>query len=153
MSGKIGETFRKQLESGKAVFNIFLKRVKRIMSSTLEEHAGMVSTGGKNVTYLSFADDIYALAEEEPELEVLVDSHGKTCPRYKMEISTRAEKTKQMTISANGIQWEIKAKRQQLGTATSFKYLGAIVSDKGSNRKILSRVAQATAVLTKLNPI
>ena len=41
---------------------------------------------------LRFADDIDALAEEEQELETLVESLDKTCTRYKMEIS--AENTK-----------------------------------------------------------
>ena len=45
-----------------------------------------------------------------------------------MEIS--AEKTKQMTNSANGIQREIKVKEQKLGTVKSLKYLGAVVSDQ-----------------------
>ena len=35
----------------------------------------------------------------------------------------------------------------------SFKYFGAVVSDNGSKPKILSRIAQATTALTKLNPI
>ena len=34
-------------------------------------------------------------------------------------------------VSANGIQREIKVKRQVLGTVTRFKYLGAVVSDDG----------------------
>ena len=68
-----------------------------------------------------------------------------------MEIS--AEKTKLMTNSANGIQREIKVKGQKLDTVTSFKYLGAVVSDDGSKPKVLSRTAQATAALTKLKPI
>ena len=68
-----------------------------------------------------------------------------------MEIST--EKTKLMTNSANGIQREIKVKGQKLGTVTSFKYLGAVVSDDGSKPEVLSRIAQATAALTKLKPI
>ena len=68
-----------------------------------------------------------------------------------MEIS--AEKTKLMTNSANGIQREIKVKEQKLGTVTSFKYLGAVVSDDGSKPEVLSRIAQATAALTKLKPI
>ena len=46
-----------------------------------------VSTGGINITNLRFADDIDALAEEEQELEALVESLDKTCTRYKMEIS------------------------------------------------------------------
>ena len=68
-----------------------------------------------------------------------------------MEIS--AEKTKLMTNSASGIQREIKVKGQKLGTVTSFKYLGAIVSGDGSKPEILSRIAQATAAVTKLKPI
>ena len=121
------------------------------MSDALEEHDGKVSIGGRNITNLRFADDIDALAEEEQELEALVESLDKTCTRYKMEIS--AEKTKLMTNSANGIQREIKVKGQKLGTVTSFKYLGAIVSDDGSKPEVLSRIAQATAALTKLKPI
>ena len=36
---------------------------------------------------------------------------------------------------------------------TSFKYLGAIVSDEGSIAEVLSRIAQATEALTMLKPI
>ena len=121
------------------------------MPDALEEHDGKVSIGGRNITNLRFADDIDALAEEEQELEALVESLDKTCTRYKIEIS--AEKTKLMTNSANGIQREIKIKGQTLGTVTSFKYLGAVVSDDGSKPEVLSRIAQATAALTKLKPI
>ena len=39
------------------------------MTDALEEHNGLVSTGGRNITNLPFADDIDALAEEEQELE------------------------------------------------------------------------------------
>ena len=133
------------------LFNIFLER---IMSDALEEHDGKVSIGGRIITNLRLADDIDALAEEEQELEALVESLDKTCTRYKMEIS--AEKTKLMTNSANGIQREIKVNGQKLGTVTtvtSFKYLGAVVSDDGSKPEVLSRIAQATAALTKLKPI
>ena len=100
------------------------------MPDALEEHDGKVSIGGRNITNLRFADDIDALTEEEQELETLVKSLDKTCTRYKMKIS--AKKTKLMTNSADGIQREIKVKGHKLGTVTSFKYLGAIVSDDAS---------------------
>ena len=67
-----------------------------------------------------------------------------------MEIS--ADKTNLMTNRANGIQAQIKVKGQKLGTVTSFKYLGVIVSDEGSKPEVLSRIEQATAALTKLKP-
>ena len=121
------------------------------MSDALEKHDGKVSLGGRNITNLRFADDMDALAEEEQELEALVETLDKTCTSYKMEIS--AEKTKLMTNSANGIQREIKLKGLKLGTVTSLKYLGAVVSDDGSKPEVPSRIAQATAALTKLKPI
>ena len=40
-----------------------------------------------------------------------------------------------------------------MGTVTSFKYLGAFVSDDGSKPEAPSRIAQATAAHTKLKPI
>ena len=81
---------------------------KWIMSDALEEHARRVSIGGRKITNLEFADDIDAQAEEEQELEALVESLNKTCTRYKMEIS--AEKTSLMTNSANGVLREIKGR-------------------------------------------
>ena len=123
------------------------------MSDALKEHNGKVSIGGRNITNLRFADDTEALAEEKQELEALVESLDKTGTRYMMEISAEKTKSKLMTNSANGIQREIKVKGQKLGTVTSFKYLGAVVSDDGSKPEVLSRIAQATAALTKLKPI
>ena len=126
--------------------------LERILPYALEEHDGKVGIGGRTITNLRFADDIDALAEEEQELEALVESLDKICTRYKMKIS--AEKTKLMTNSVNCTQREIKVKGQKLGTVTSFKYLRAIVSDEGSKpAEFLSRIAQSTEVLKKLKPV
>ena len=38
-------------------------------------------------------------------------------------------------------------------TVTSFKYLGSVITDEGSKPEILSRIAQATAALTRLKPV
>ena len=53
----------------------------RIMSDTLEEHSRRVSIGRRNITNMEFADDIDAQAEEEQELEALVESLDKTCTK------------------------------------------------------------------------
>ena len=42
---------------------------------------------------------------------------------------------------------------QKLETVTSFKYLGSVITDEGSKPEILSRIAQATAALTRLKPV
>ena len=52
------------------------------MSDALEEHNGKVNTRGRNITNMRFADDIDALAEEEQELEALVESVDKTYTNY-----------------------------------------------------------------------
>ena len=61
--------------------------LERILSDALEEHDGKVSIGGRNITNLRPADDIDAVAEEEQELESIVESLYKTCTGHKMEIS------------------------------------------------------------------
>ena len=43
--------------------------------------------------------------------------------------------------------------RQKLETVTSFKYLGSVIIYEGSKPKTLSRLAQATAALTRLKPV
>ena len=68
-----------------------------------------------------------------------------------MKIS--AKKTKLMTNNASGFNTEIKVNGQKLETVTSFKYLGSVITDEGSKPKLLSRIAQATAALTRLKPV
>ena len=81
MNGSIGEWFRTTVGVRQGcllsptLFNIFLEQ---IMSDALEEQNGKTSIGGTNITNLRFADDIDALAEEEQELEALVESLDKT---------------------------------------------------------------------------
>ena len=121
------------------------------MSAAQEEHDGQVRIDGRTIANLRLADDIDSLAEEEQELEGLVESLDKTCTRYEMEIN--AEKTKLMTNSVNSIQRENKIKRQKHGTVRSFKYLGAIISDKDPKPDVLLRITPALAALTKLKTI
>ena len=64
-----------------------------------------------------------------------------------------AEKTKLTTNNTSGIYTEIKVNGQKLQTVTSFKYLGSVLTDEGSRPQILSRIAQATAALTRLKPV
>ena len=58
-----------------------------------------------------------------------------------------------MTNNTNGINTEIKVNGQKLETVTSFKYLGSIIIDESSKPEILSRIAQATAALTRVKPV
>ena len=68
-----------------------------------------------------------------------------------MEFS--AKKTKLMTNNSSGINTKIKINGQKLETVTSFKYLGSVITDEGSKPKILFRIAQTIAALTRLKPV
>ncbi|WP_419592558.1 hypothetical protein, partial [Thiolapillus sp.] len=111
------------------------------MTGALEDHEGTVSTGGRRITYLRFANDISGLAGEEEELSKLVERLNKASTAYEMEIS--AEKTKLMTNNTSS----------KLETVTSFEYLSSVITDEGSKPEILCRIAQTTAALTRLKPV
>ena len=121
------------------------------MCEALDDHEGSVSIEGRLITNFSFADDIVENAEEEEEADVLVDRLDTTTTRYKMEIGP--DKTKVMTNNPNGFQREIKIKGQRLEEMENFKYLGAIISKEGSKPKILFRLVQTTAALSRLKII
>ena len=129
------------------LFNMF---PERITTDTLEDHEGTVSIGGRTITNLCSADDCNGLAGEE-ELAKLVEHLDKASTAYGMEIS--AEKTKLMTNNTTGINTEIQVNGQKLETVTSFKYLGSVKTDEGSKPEIFSRIAQATAAMTRLKPV
>ena len=75
------------------------------MTDVLEDHEGTVSTGGRTITNLRFADDIDGLAGEEEELAKLVEHLNKASTAYGREIS--AEKTQLMTNNTTGIDTDI----------------------------------------------
>ena len=130
------------------LFNIFLER---IMCETLDDHEGSVSIRGRLITNFRFANDIVVNTEEEEEAGGLVDRLNRTTTRYKKEIGP--DKTKVVTNNPNGFQREIKIKGQRLEEVENFKYLGAVISNKGSKPEILSRIAQTTAALSRRKTI
>ena len=146
------ETGSKQVRQGcllsPTLFNRFLER---IITDALEDHHSTVSTGGKRIINLCFANDIDGLAGEEEELAKLVECLDKAFTAYGTEIS--AEKTKLMTNNTSGINAEIKVYGQKLKTIRSFKHLGSVITDEGSKPEMLSRIAQTTAALTRLKPV
>ena len=152
-NGSTGEWFRTTVGVRQGcvlsptLFNIFLER---IMCEAFDDHESSIGIGGRLITNFRFADDIVENAEEE-EAGVLIDRLDRTTTRYKMEIGP--DKKKVMTNNPNGFQREIKIKGQRLEKVENIKYLGAIISNEGSKPEILSRMAQTTAALSRLNII
>ena len=52
------------------------------MTDTLEDHKGIVSTGGRTITNICFADDIDGLAGEEEEQANLAERLDKAFIAY-----------------------------------------------------------------------
>ena len=120
------------------------------MFDALEEHDGKVSIGGRNITNLRFADDKDAVAEEEQELEALVVSLDKICTRYK------GDQRREDQTDDKQCQWHPerdKGKRTEVRHCNKLQVPWNSVSDEGSKPEVLSRIAQATAALTKLKSV
>ena len=58
-----------------------------------------------------------------------------------------------MTNKKEGLTSDISVNDNKLEVVSTFKYLGATISDEGSKKEVVSRIAQATAALTKLSTI
>ena len=93
----------------------------------------------------------YGLAGSEEVLRQLVERLVKTSDDYGMEINVG--KTKTMTNHPEGIINPIQVKNEKVEEVQKFIYLGATISEDGSKPEIIRRIAQATAILTKLKII
>ena len=137
--GQIGEWFRTTtgVRQGcllsPTLFNILLEQ---IMNDALDNHVGSVNIGGKIITNLRFADDIDGLAGSESELANFIIIIDNTARAYGMEINST--KTQIMANSEGSFTSEIKINNEPLKVVDRFKYLGAIIDDKGSKAEILA---------------
>lgn len=93
---------------------------------------------GRTITNLYFADDIYGLAWKEERLASLVD---------------RLERRPNWSRIKNGVSVDIRVNGKKLDKMDSFKCVGTVITDQGSKPKVLSRIAQMTAALSKLKTI
>ena len=100
------------------LFNIFLER---IMADTLEDHEGTVSTGGRTITNIRFADDIDGQTGQEQELVSMIKHTEEASTAFGKQIS--AEKTRLMTNNTNSINTDITIDNKKFETVASFKYL------------------------------
>ena len=80
----------------------------------------------------------------------LVECLDKASTDYGMEIS--AAKTKLMANNTSGTNTEIKVNRQKLETVTSFKYLGSVITDEGSQRICRLKI-YSVVLLPALKPV
>ena len=128
------------------LFNLFLEK---IIQEALEDHHTSISIGGRPICNLRFADDIDLMGGSNKELQNLTERLATSAGNYGMEIST--EKSKVMVNSRQKLKANITMNGQRLEEVTSFKYLGATLTQDGSSSaEIRIRIATATTALVKL---
>ena len=122
------------------------------MQETLHDHSTTISIGGNPVCNLRFADDIDLMGGSNAELQELTDKLATKAGAYGMEIS--AAKSKTMVNSNSNTTANITLKGEELENVSSFKYLGATLTQDGaSTTEIRTRIALATAAMAKLSRI
>lgn len=155
LDNRLGEPFRTSVGVRQGcllspiLFNLYLER---IMSDALQDHHTSISIGGRRVCNLRFADDIDLLAGSNEELQHLTDRLNVSAAAFGMEIST--SKSKIMVNTVRGSHAYITINGEALEEVKKFKYLGAVIASDGTSiHEIKSRMATATAAMSKLHPI
>ena len=121
------------------------------MTQAIDGFEGSVRIGGRTVTNLRFADDIYLVAGQAEELGTLTSRLEESAKQLGMQIS--AEKSKVMRMGSSN-ELGVSIDGQNLETVIQFKYLKAtITEDTRSVQEIKIRIAVATSSLSKLKII
>ena len=131
------------------LFNLSLERV---MQETLHSHITAISTGGRPICNLRFADDIDLMAGSKRELQELINKFIAKADAYGMEQST--EKSKVMMKITNIASVSVIIDGEKLDEESSFRYLRVILTKDGTcSAEIRLRIAAATAAMARLTRV
>src|SRR6218665_1377673 len=100
------------------LFNLILEAMMSFASKSTEAGARV---GGQTVNNLKFVDDIDLVAEDDGQLQELMDEVCSSSQRFGLKINV--EKTKTMTIGKQQKTVEIKIEGETLEQVTEFIYL------------------------------
>ncbi|GFR99128.1 endonuclease-reverse transcriptase [Elysia marginata] len=130
------------------LFNLYSETILR----NLESNPGL-KIGGRMINNLRYADDTVLVAENEEDLQNLLDIV--VCESKKMGLELNSKKTEVMVISRKEIPaCDIYIDGAKLKQRESFKYLGTLISQDGRNyTEINSRIAQAKATFMNMKPL
>ncbi|GFO35233.1 endonuclease-reverse transcriptase [Plakobranchus ocellatus] len=118
-----------------------------------EGHPG-IKIGGSNINNLRYADDTVLIAENEKDLQQLLDIVKEESEKKGLELNRK--KTEVMVVSRKQelpiINIYIKGTR--LKQKDQFKYLGSLISSDGrNNSEVASRIAQAKTNFQKMKTV
>ena len=112
-----------------------------------------VLVGGELIKDVRFADDHGMLASTEHGLQKVKDGLNETAKKYDMKINVK--KTKAMVVSREeGREVSLVIDGQKVEHVTSFKYLGAIVTENGNRiAEVNARIAMAKTAFNKIKEL
>ena len=126
------------------------------MLNTLHEHTSTcsaLSIGGRNISNLTFADDIDLIAGSNRELQELTNRLLESSKAHGMEISQEKSKT-MVTLKNDDKSANIYMDGMLLEDVKTFKYLGATLKSRvSSDNELRIRLASATSAMIRLNVI
>ncbi|GFR58388.1 endonuclease-reverse transcriptase [Elysia marginata] len=119
----------------------------------IEDYPG-IKVVGHNIKNLRYADDTVLIAENESDLQKLLDVVYSESQKKGLELNSK--KTEGMVISrkANSLPVNVTVNKNKLTQRENFKYLGTLISSDGrSDTEIQARIAQAKTTFQKMKSI
>ena len=123
------------------LFNLYSECLIR---EAIEGEPGL-KINGKNINNIRFADDTAIIAENEEDLQNLLNKITLTCEEYGMALNVK--KTKTMVIDKkNSIVTNIYVNGEKLEQVKKYKYLGSWITEDGKcTEEVKNRTGQAKA--------
>ena len=97
------------------------------MRETLDGFQSGLQIGGRMVTNLCSADDIFLLATSRAELQELVGRLNRVSRKYSLGLLINVDKTKVM--ASDGILCRLLIQNEQLEQVDTFPYLGSLITE------------------------
>jgi hypothetical protein len=142
----IGRGVRQGCTLSPLLFSIYAEAMMLEAMEGIEEG---VRVGGKLVKDVRFADDQGMVAGTEQGLQKVMDGLTETAKKYDMKINVK--KTKSMVVSREeGRRVNLVIDGQQVEQVATFKYLGAVITEKGTCvEEVKARIAMAKVSFNK----
>ncbi|GFR71093.1 RNA-directed DNA polymerase from mobile element jockey [Elysia marginata] len=132
-----------------AIFNLFTEYIFR----TIDNIPGL-TVGGININNLRYADDTVMLAENEDDLQKLVNIVKEESEKCGLFINIR--KTKTMVISREKVipQIDIKIDGERVEQVANFTYLGHWITEDGrSDQEVKRRIGMAKNTFSRMSKL
>ena len=130
------------------LFSLYSENILKL----LEDFPG-IKFGGNMINNLRYADDTLLIAENEEDLQILLDIVVKESPKC-LELNCKKTEVVVVSRKADTPKCNIFINGTPLKQCESFKYLGSLICSDGRNDKeILSRKGQVKMCFQKMKPI